>query len=118
MQFSEVKLLKQMKKEADVKENVKRIFNYFGPAVWWFMPSMNGYGRQGVPDFVCSVCGFFVAIETKFGDNKPTAMQVREIGHINASGGYAIVITENDLEWLFKEVLKIVQSEVRRAGIA
>jgi hypothetical protein len=118
MQFSEIKLLRQMKKEADVKENVKRILNYFGPKVWWFMPSMNGYGKQGVPDFVCSVHGFFVALETKFGSNKTTAMQEREIGRINTSGGYAVVITENDLEWLFDELSKIVISEIPCAGTA
>lgn len=86
--------------EADVKQDVKELFRKYN--VWYFMPSMNGYGRSGVPDFIACLGGKFLAIETKYGTNKPTHHQKREIEAIRAAGGAARVVTEKDLESLEK----------------
>lgn len=88
-----------MKKEADVKEYVKSVLRSYTPC-WWFMPPANGYGKSGVPDFVGCINGKFFAIETKFGSNKPTAMQWREIMNIDkASGRTWIINDKNYTEW-------------------
>lgn len=84
--------------EADVKQDVKELFRKYN--VWYFMPSMNGYGRSGVPDFIACVRGHFLAVETKFGGNKPTHNQEREIMGINDACGTALVINESDIGFL------------------
>ena len=84
-------------KEAHVKEAVREILK--ARAIWYFMPSMNGMGRQGIPDFICcGKQGRFLAIETKLDPNKPTAHQRRELDKLLAQGALALVVTQNDLD--------------------
>jgi len=62
-----------MKSERDVKAACKKLFNKLG--VWYFMPSMSGFGMHGIPDFIGAANGLAFGVETKFGDNKPTKLQ-------------------------------------------
>lgn len=79
--------------EGKVKTAVKKILDAHG--VYHFSPAANGYGRVGVPDIICCVNGYFLAIECKAGAGKTTALQDREIAAINAAHGVAIVVNEN-----------------------
>jgi hypothetical protein len=92
-----------MKNERDVKEAVKKILS--GAGVWFFMPVQCGYGRYGIPDFICCCRGRFVAIETKFSNRKLTRHQERELHAIVGAGGAAMVITEKNLN-LLKSLLE------------
>ena len=78
--------------EKKVKEAIKRVLKQEG--VYYFMPATGGYGRSGVPDFVCCVKGYFLAIEAKAGSNAPTPLQLREMDEIRKAGGVAIVVNE------------------------
>jgi hypothetical protein len=69
-------------------------------SIYHFMPATGGYGRSGVPDIVGCYRGCFFAIETKAGNNKPTALQERELKQIRDDGGIAFVINENNLDEL------------------
>jgi hypothetical protein len=79
--------------EGRVKDAVKQELDRAG--VWYFMPAANGYGRAGIPDIVCCVNGFFLAIECKAGNNQPTLLQDRELERIEAAGGIALVISDD-----------------------
>jgi Holliday junction resolvase len=68
------------------------------------MPAANGFGRAGIPDIICCVRGFFLAIELKAGKGKTTALQDREIMAINIHGGKAMVVNENNIDEV-KEVI-------------
>lgn len=87
-----------MKKESDVKDAVKKVLKSYGDKVWWFMPVPHGYGVQGIPDFICSVRGRTVAIETKFGNNGLTPYQVKQMYAITASGAAHMVINEGNVQ--------------------
>lgn len=82
--------------EKKVKEAIKRVLKQEG--VYYFMPATGGYGRSGVPDFVCCVKGYFLAIEAKAGGNIPTALQMREIHGIREAGGVALFVNETNLD--------------------
>lgn len=84
--------------EADVKAAVKELC--YRHKAWFFMPSMNGYGRQGIPDFIICANGYFLAVETKFGKNKPTHHQRKEIAAIGRANGKAVVVNEKNLDAL------------------
>lgn len=87
-----------MKNERDVKHKVKAILDKHD---WfWFMPPANGYGKSGISDFVGVRHGSFLAIETKFGSNKPTPMQVGFLNSIRNAHGFAFVVTEKNIDWL------------------
>lgn len=90
--------------EGRVKAKVKALLNKYN--VYYFMPATGGYGRSGIPDFICCVKtnkssrGLFVAIECKAGNAKPTALQEREMVRIRQQGGSALVINEQLLDYL------------------
>lgn len=85
-------------KEADVKAEVKKLLDKYG-WYWWMTPA-NGYGKAGISDFSALKAGVFLAIETKFGTNKPTAMQIGYLNSIRAEDGFAFVVNEKNVEWL------------------
>lgn|SRR5574343_994392 len=83
-------------KEADVKAEVKNLLKkhkYF-----WWMPPANGFGKVGVSDFNALRAGVFLAIETKFGGNRPTPLQVAYLNSIHAEGGLAFVVDEKRID--------------------
>lgn len=84
-----------MKNESDVKKAIKRLLKKHG---WWsFMPAANQYGTSGIPDFICCKNGVFLAIEAKFGYNKPTELQQQRMKEIREHGGHAVWINEDRL---------------------
>jgi hypothetical protein len=94
--------------EADVKDSVKTLLKKYD--VWYFMPSASAFGRQGIPDFICCCRGWFLAIETKFGNRLTTAHQQREISAIVAAGGHAHVINQHKLD-LLEAIIKVLIKE-------
>ena len=83
-----------MTPEGKVKAKVKKILDVY--EVYYFCPATGGYGRSGIPDFVCCYKGKFIAIECKAGKGKTTALQDREIASIKDRGGIALVVNEDN----------------------
>jgi len=81
--------------EGKVKAEVRKILKR--AEVYFFSPAANGYGRVGIPDFICCVDGLFLGVECKAGNNKPTALQVRELEAIEKQGGATLVVNEDNL---------------------
>jgi hypothetical protein len=84
-------------KEAHVKDDVKALLNKY--EWFWFMPPSNAYGKSGIADIIAVRHGTFLAVETKFGSNKPTPMQIGFLNSIRANDGFAMVVTEKNLDW-------------------
>lgn len=80
--------------EGKVKAAVKKWLQARG--VWFCMPAANGFGKAGVPDFLCCWQGKFLAIETKAPGNRrgTTTMQDVQIAGIHKAGGAALVIDD------------------------
>ena len=81
--------------EGAVKAAVRKVLAAEG--VYYFSPAANGFGRAGIPDIICCVQGFFLAIEIKAGKGETTALQDREIAAINSNGGIAFVVNEKNI---------------------
>jgi hypothetical protein len=63
----------------------------------YYMPVSNGMGTHGIPDFVCSVRGKSLYIETKASVKKePTDLQMAVIDALRSTGSVAIVIRSVD----------------------
>jgi hypothetical protein len=90
-------------KENLVKKKVKAILDE--QQVYHFSPMQNGMGRAGIPDIIACHGGKFIGIECKAGDNKPTALQERELNRILNAGGEAYVINEENIEQLREELI-------------
>ena len=60
----------------------------------------NGFGKSGISDFNALKVGTFLAIETKYGGNKPTAMQKGYLNSIQSEKGIPLVVDEISLSML------------------
>lgn len=87
-----------MKIEKDVKAKVKKLLDKHG-WYWWMTPA-NGFGSTGIADFCAVNNGVFMAIETKFGTNKLTAMQRAYLESVNAASCFGFVVTDTNIGWL------------------
>lgn len=95
-----------MTPEGRVKVQIKRVLDDLG--IWYFMPAANGFGKVGIPDFVCCWNGDFLAIEAKAPGKMDslTINQVRRIEEIRQAGGCAFVV--DDAEYLRKALTTVV----------
>lgn len=84
--------------EAKVKRKVTQILKELG--CYYFYPVTGGFGRSGVPDIIACYKGRFVGIECKAGNNKPTALQQRNLQEIDKADGIALVVNEDNLATL------------------
>lgn len=87
-----------MKNENDVKRKVKKLLDQHGWFWWSIGASM--YGKGGTSDLHALKNGVFLAIETKFGSNKPTALQKGFLESINAESAFGFVVSEKNIDWL------------------
>lgn len=84
--------------EAGVKREVKKLLDKHGWYYW--MPPSNAYGRSGISDFHALKAGQFLAIETKFGSNTPTAQQAQFLENVALHDGWYLVVNEKNLDAL------------------
>lgn len=83
-----------MTPEGKIKAAVKKWLQDRG--VWFTMPVTGGYGKSGVPDFICCWHGKFLAIETKAPGKRrnTTDLQDAQIKSIHQAGGAALVVDD------------------------
>ena len=83
-----------MTPEGKVKAMIRDWLNARG--AWHFSPSMNGYGRAGIPDFIACDAGRMIAIEAKAPHGKCTPWQDRELDALAAAGAVTAVVSNRD----------------------
>lgn len=87
-----------------------RIKKYLTDNGCWVLKTFsNGVQRAGVPDLLCCVNGYFVAIEVKSEKGKPSELQLWNIQKIKESGGVAMVLYPKD----WKDFVVLTQSLLR-----
>lgn len=87
-----------MTPEAKVKKRVRKVLEEMD--AYYVMPVTGGYGNSGAPDFLVCHKGKFFGIECKAGDNKPTALQFKNLHRIQECGGVALVVNEHNVDQL------------------
>lgn len=87
------------KPEGRVKRAANKILKDYG--VYSFMPVTSGFGRSGIGDEIACVNGTFVSIEYKATNKgKPTALQNMDATSVMNSGGVALLIHKDNLDYL------------------
>ena len=94
-----------MTPEAKVKKKVVAVLKELG--AYYFYPVTGGDGQSGVPDIVGCYQGSFFGIECKAGKNKPTALQEKNLRDITKSGGIALVINEDNIDDVMRNLNQI-----------
>ena len=83
---------KVYKNETAVKAEIKILLNRHK---WFHWPAAAGpYGSTGVADRLAFRDGVLMAIEAKFGKNRPTAMQKAFLESVAAESGFGFVVNE------------------------
>ena len=77
--------------EGQVKKSIKALLAHLG--IWYCMPATGGYGKSGVPDFLCCADGRFIGIEAKAPGklSNTSTMQDQQLAEIRTAGGLTLV---------------------------
>ena len=100
--------------EGKVKKRLnKRLSDLFGNKVYRFMPVQTGYGSPGLDYFLC-VNGYFIAVETKANDNRPTPRQLTTMAHIREAGGLTFVVNNDEsMEYLMYHLQQLLKPHLK-----
>lgn len=104
----------KVKDEKGVKKIIKAILDHFGWFHW--MPGANGFGMQGISDHLALKSGVFLAIEAKFGTNKPRPTQKAFAAQVLANDAYAFCVTERNIEhlaWFLESFEAAIRAQMR-----
>jgi len=74
----------------------------------------NRMTKTGVPDILASVNGYFVGIEVKAQNGKPSELQYYNIRKIRESGGFAYIVYPTGWEDLQRILEKLLNDEFNR----
>lgn len=84
--------------EKHVKTMVKQLLDHHGWFHW--MPPANGYGTLGIHDHNAFKDGVFLTVESKYGKNKPSALQCSFAAQIIANDGFSFCVNETNIDHL------------------
>lgn len=65
---------------------------------WVLKTWSNGVQRSGIPDLLVCWRGYFMGIELKAENGRPSPLQLYEIDEIGKAGGFAIVLYPSGFE--------------------
>ncbi|HEX8838232.1 MAG TPA: hypothetical protein VF748_14920 [Candidatus Acidoferrum sp.] len=104
-----------MTPEGLTKQEIKKLLDSYGDALYYFMPVQSGYGTRTI-DFLICFRGRFIAVEAKREGARAARFQQRILDGISKAGGLAFCVdTAEELKtvfaWLTAEELKTVLVE-------
>lgn len=95
------------------KREIKKTFNRLG---WfWYSPNAGQYGKSGIADILSIHNSVSIAVEAKYGNNKPTGHQVAFLKRFDAEGGIAFCINEKMTD-MFNQFMDDFEYAARAAG--
>lgn len=83
----------------------------------WFIKYWAGaqFTKSGIPDILASVNGYFVAVEVKAANGKPSELQEYQVGKINHSGGFAVILYPKDFDMFKRLVDYLYHKDIKNA---
>lgn len=83
----------------------------------WFVKFFaNAYTKAGVPDLLVCCNGYFLGVELKAPNGKPSELQKWNIEKIKAAGGIAMVLYPKDFDD-FKDLIHQLKEGEHNAGV-
>lgn len=77
----------------------------------WFVKFFaNAYTKSGIPDLLVCCNGYFIGVEVKAPNGKPSVLQKRNIREIYESGGIGVVLYPDQFDQ-FKELIKLLVND-------
>lgn len=92
-----------------------RIKNFIESVGGWQVKYFaNSYTKKGIPDLLCCVNGYFLAIEVKAQNGSPTPIQKFRCNQIRDSGGFSYIVYPSGFEQLKVIVNGLLKDEFDR----
>lgn len=106
--------MREIAQEKNFENKIKAFLKEQGA---WFIKYWAGskFTKDGVPDILACVNGYFIAIEVKASNGKPSELQKYNVRKINKAGGFAMILYPQDRE-LFKELVNFLNSRSVRSA--
>lgn len=103
-----------MAKEKQFENKVKKFLEENG--CYYIKHFANAFTKSGIPDILASVNGYFIGIEVKAENGKPSALQIHNLKKIDESGGLAILLYPDDFEIFKMLVIALIQCDCWSTG--
>ena len=87
-----------MAQEKNFENKIKRYIEELGG--WQVKFFANRMTKNGIPDLICCVGGYFVGIEVKAQNGHPSALQLHHCSEIRKAGGFAFIVYPSGWEQL------------------
>lgn len=87
--------------EKNFENKIKQFLNEHN--CWHVKFFANAYTKIGIPDILGVINGYFIAIEVKAPNGKPSALQKYNVNKINECHGFAVIVCPKqfgDLEYM------------------
>lgn len=83
---------------------------------WYVKFFANAYTRQGIPDLLCCVNGYFLAVEVKSDNGRASDLQKWNVSRIRYTGGLAFILKPEQFDSfckLVKELKELPRQDVK-----
>ena len=97
-----------MAAEKTFENKIKKFLESQG--AWYVKFFANSFTKSGIPDILACVNGYFVGIEVKAQNGKPSELQLYNIRKIREAGGFAWIVYPSGYEKL-KSYLQGLKSD-------
>lgn len=98
-----------MASEKNFENKVKGFLKEQG--CWCLKTWSNGVQRSGIPDLLICCQGYFVGVELKAPNGKPSELQLWNLRKIEESGGYGVLLYPRDYELFKRFVCALAQGD-------
>ena len=92
-----------MAAEKNFENRIKQFLEDEG--CWFVKFFANAYTKSGIPDILCCCNGYFVAVEVKAPNGKPSELQKRNIKQIYGTRGFGVILYPDQFDQ-FKELVR------------
>lgn len=101
------------------KQFENKIKKYLDDRGAWFVKYWAGaqFTKSGIPDILCCINGYFVGIEVKAQNGKPSEIQIFNIRKIKAAGGFAFVLYPSAFESFKRFIVDLTADTYNRDEI-
>lgn len=95
-----------MAREKAFENKVKAFLNSIG--AYYIKTHGDRFSRVGTPDILACVNGYFVAVEVKADNGKPSELQLYHLEQIEQSGGYSFLLYPKDFEQFKQKIQNLL----------
>lgn len=101
-----------MAQEKSFENKIKKFLEKEG--AWYVKFFANSFTKSGIPDILACVNGYFVGVEVKAQNGKPSELQLYNIRKIREAGGFAMVLYPSGFEKFKKFILDLKEENFSR----